>query len=671
MERRIPWRDLGRPPAPGLISAVALSPDGMLVVAVITCPDLETDVDRLSLWISPRDRAKWERLWPEEALSKPQFSPDGAELAGFATKGDGSGQILLVGSKGGPACRQISPPCLTDGKVVWHPSERRVAYSCAPVVQAAQARPHVATSMSYDLDGRGWLGESVRQIHVAEADGGQASPAVTCVTNSPTDCADVSWSPDGSFLVYVSARHDGQTRDFAAQVMRLDLAGSERILTPADMVPCSPTFAPDGTALVVAALTGADGAGRSGALFVIDPRDGDRFQLTDPAVCDVAHPLTGPSFALSVLAQTAFTLRLNDGAVHLIAADIEHPGTWSTVLGGAVQVAAMAAAAHVLAAAVYSTDGQGQVLVLEDAVSLQGWSQRHAKPAVTPAEPAATTAGSRTAPKAARGLEAAGSGPEPAALRPRKVTARASDGETISAWLLMPAADEPLPLVAWLHGGPMAQAGWVPPPDAVALARQGIACVYPNPRGSAGRGEGFARAVVGKLGDMDRDDVSAVVDMVAGLDEIDESRIGVHGVSYGGYLAAMTWSSSAVYRAAIVERGITSWDVHRAISDLGVAFTDAYWHGGPPAGERPDPVNVRLCNRSPVLIVVGEKDRRCPLAESQLLFARLLESGVKAELAVLPDVGHGLATARPSSRRDRAALIAGWWSRHLVPGLPG
>jgi dipeptidyl aminopeptidase/acylaminoacyl peptidase len=655
-----------------MIAAVSLPPDGTSVAVVMIAPDLEADLDRLSLWISPADRAEWEHCGPADALARPQFSPDGTALAGFAPAAGGAGQVLMAGSTAGGTLRQIAPACLADGRPAWDPSGGRIAYTGFPLVPEHTARPVRATSLGFELDGRGWLGENVRQVHIAAADGGPAGAPVTRLTQSPTDCADVAWAPDGESVVYVSARHDTRTRDFGAQAIRLDVAGQaeerkERILTGADLVPCCPAFTTDGTALVLAALTGADGAGRSGALFAVDPRDGDRVRLTDPVDCDIAHPLTAPSYGVSVVAHLAFTLRLADGAVHLIAADIDRPGTWWTVLGGPVQVTSMAATAGGVAVAVYGADGRGQVAVLDAAETARRPEPRSAGgPAAGPGGPAWPARDRR----AATGLASPAAGP--AQPLPRKFTTRTTDGETISSWLLLPAAAKgPVPLVVWLHGGPMAQAGWLPPPDARALARQGIACVYINPRGSAGRGTGFARAVIGRLGIVDGADVTAVVTEVAALAEIDESRIGVQGGSYGGYLAAMLWSGSALYQAAVVERSITCWRAHRAISDLGVPFMDGYWPGGPPQGERPDPVSVPLRNRSPVLIVAGENDRRCPLAESQLLFARLLADGVEAELAILRGAGHSLAAAAPSVRGYRATLIADWWSRHLVRGEAG
>jgi dipeptidyl aminopeptidase/acylaminoacyl peptidase len=415
--------------------------------------------------------------------------------------------------------------------------------------------------------------------------------------------------------------------------------------------------------VIVAALTGAEGAGRTGALYAVDPAGGARVRLTDPEVCEIAHPLTSMASGVFALPGTAISLRPIRGAVEIVAVATDGPGDHWTLLGGRQQVTCVDANASGIVAAVHSGRGPGEVLMLpgEDVPRARnGAVAGSARPGRLPLDEDA----GQEAPDADLSPE-----PGDAAMELLPLAAKAPDGEVVEGWLAVPRDSAvPPPLVVWLHGGPGAQAGWLLPPDARGLVENGLACLYLNPRGSVGRGEAFARALLGRLGEIDRDDVLAVLELARRTGRIDETRIGVHGVSYGGYLAAMLWSGHEVFRAAVVERAITSWPMHRAISDLGIAFSDAYWNGGPPPGQWPDPMGAPLLNRSPVLIVAGEDDRRCPVAESRLFFTRLYEAGVPAELAVLSGTGHGVGAAPPSVRRGRAELLRDWWTRQLGPG---
>ena len=107
-------------------------------------------------------------------------------------------------------------------------------------------------------------------------------------------------------------------------------------------------------------------------------------------------------------------------------------------------------------------------------------------------------------------------------------------------------ADGPLPLLVLVHGGPT----WcwnayfsVSEPNAVLLADAGYAVLMPNPRGSIGRGHAFAQAVIGDPGGKDLQDILAGVDRCVADGVADPDRLGISGLSYGGYMAG--WADDA------------------------------------------------------------------------------------------------------------------------------
>jgi dipeptidyl aminopeptidase/acylaminoacyl peptidase len=251
-------------------------------------------------------------------------------------------------------------------------------------------------------------------------------------------------------------------------------------------------------------------------------------------------------------------------------------------------------------------------------------------------------------------------------VRLRAFSVPVPDGETVDAWLATPAgAGAGTPLVLWLHGGPMAQAGWSLPADVRTLLERGVACLYPNYRGSAGRGAAFAAAVAGRTGGIDADDVLRVLDHVAAATGLGGGRVGVQGSSYGGYLAGLLHLRDTRFAAAVLDRAITSWPFHRGCTDYGLAVAAAYATDG-----APDPLTTEIVNRSPVLLVAGELDRRCSPDEARLLFTRLREADVPAELVVLPGVGHRVGAAPRPLLAARAELVGAWWTTHLGAGVP-
>jgi dipeptidyl aminopeptidase/acylaminoacyl peptidase len=50
--------------------------------------------------------------------------------------------------------------------------------------------------------------------------------------------------------------------------------------------------------------------------------------------------------------------------------------------------------------------------------------------------------------------------------------------------------------------------------------------------------------------------------------------------------------------------------------------------------------------KSPALIIHGEKDYRCPVSESLMLFEALQEHGVESDLLIFPDENHWILKPR-------------------------
>ena len=86
-------------------------------------------------------------------------------------------------------------------------------------------------------------------------------------------------------------------------------------------------------------------------------------------------------------------------------------------------------------------------------------------------------------------------------------------GGPIETWLASPedAGDDTLPLVVDIHGGPLG--GWAPAPslEVQMLVSAGYRVALPNIRGSAGYGGDWIRAQMGRWGEVDAEDVLAVV----------------------------------------------------------------------------------------------------------------------------------------------------------------
>ncbi len=140
---------------------------------------------------------------------------------------------------------------------------------------------------------------------------------------------------------------------------------------------------------------------------------------------------------------------------------------------------------------------------------------------------------------------------------------RSADGTVISAFVWMPfnlARDGHAPAVALPHGGPTGQTMDDFDRDAVALASRGYVVIAANPRGSTGYGRAFQAANHRDLGGGDLTDYVEGVKFLVDSGYVDARRVGITGVSYGGYMTMMAISKTPeVWAAGVEVCGITDW----------------------------------------------------------------------------------------------------------------
>ena len=145
----------------------------------------------------------------------------------------------------------------------------------------------------------------------------------------------------------------------------------------------------------------------------------------------------------------------------------------------------------------------------------------------------------------------------------------------IETWLFSPpdAGDAALPLVIDFHGGPLGAWGPAPWLEVRLLVEAGIRVATPNIRGATGYGAAWVQAHEGRWGEVDDDDAMAVLDHLVAMGLADRDRIGLIGLSYGGYL--VNWLLGAHpdrFAAGIADGGAADLWASWALSDSGPDF---------------------------------------------------------------------------------------------------
>jgi acylaminoacyl-peptidase len=244
----------------------------------------------------------------------------------------------------------------------------------------------------------------------------------------------------------------------------------------------------------------------------------------------------------------------------------------------------------------------------------------------------------------------------------------ATDGQEISGWLVAPvAAAAPPPDV---HYGPNAAWGPAFAFGAQVLAGRGIATLLLNPRGSTGYGDAFAAAA--DFGGADFADLQTGLDTLIASGTIDGARLGIMGLSYGGFMASWAIAHTDRFRAAVSINGIANQLTWQLTSDTG-SFFYAGAFGDPFASDenlarawQRSPLAYSARIRTPLLLLQSEDDYRCPIDQGEELFGALAARGATVELIRFPNAAHDLnGSAAPVHAYLAQCLTLEWFERFI------
>jgi dipeptidyl aminopeptidase/acylaminoacyl peptidase len=252
---------------------------------------------------------------------------------------------------------------------------------------------------------------------------------------------------------------------------------------------------------------------------------------------------------------------------------------------------------------------------------------------------------------------------------------KSSDDLEIPAFLTLPKGVEAknLPLIMFPHGGPWGRDSWGYDTFAQFLANRGYAVLQPNFRGSAGYGKKFLDAGNKEWGAKMQDDITWGVKHLVAQGVADPKRVGIGGISYGGYatLAGVAFTPD-VYAAAVSIVGPSNlitllesippyWESFRKF--LTERMGDPATAEGKARLDRQSPLNSADKIKTPLLVAQGANDPRVKKAESDQIVVALRERNFPVEYLVAPDEGHGFA--RPVNNMAMIAAGEKFLAKHL------
>ncbi len=632
----------------------AISPDGERIVYALRTSDRQGDRDVRALWLVPTRDGEPHRLTHGPADTSPAWSPDGKRIA-FLRADGGPAQVWLLPVDGGEAEQLTSLP-LGAGRPVWSTDGSGLAFS-APFLpdvgeksstDASERRaqtPAVSDRLGFKADGAGLLGAMRSHVHLVEIETGE----VRRVTHGDWHAGEPSWSPDGGRIAFSAGRSQDAdlTQSTAAWVVDATARRAEPALVgPGEGMVNPVAWTADGEALV--AVGRQDTKVGHARLLRLPLDGGETVELAADLDRNVMTGGPGYPGALPELVEdgraVSFCVR-DRGCTHLYVVDLDG-GTPRCVVGGpAVNVSGATVSGGTAAVVLGTATSYGEVAAVDLATGAVTVRTQHGPDSVDLFVP-----------------------------QERKFTL--SDGTTVQGWVLRdPNRSGPQPTLLDIHGGP--HNAWNGAADSVHLYHQvlvsrGWTVLLLNPRASDGYGEAFFAATVAQWGTLDARDFLEPLDQLVAEQVADRERLAVSGYSYGGFMTCHLTSLDGRFAAAVTGGVVCDLASMAGSSDLGHYLAD-HELGGLPWKSRDDYASRSPISRveqvtTPTLVVQGNEDERCPVAQAEQWFTALREQGVASRLVLYPGASHlFIITGQPSHRADWNQRVVDWLEEYAVP----
>ena len=263
--------------------------------------------------------------------------------------------------------------------------------------------------------------------------------------------------------------------------------------------------------------------------------------------------------------------------------------------------------------------------------------------------------------------------PAPGALtvpgRLEDLTTTVADGTEVRAWLALPAnasASTPVPLLLWIHGGPLSSwNSWSWRWNPWLMVAKGYAVLLPDPALSTGYGQAMLRRGWGEWGGAPFTDLMAITDAVEKRAEIDADKVAAMGGSYGGYMANWVAGHTDRFRCIVTHASLWALDQFQGTTDY-----PAYWArewglftDRPERYEQWSPHHFLDNISTPMLVVHGDKDYRVPVGEGLRLWWDLKRRDVESSYLYFPDEGHWVL--KPGNARVWYETVWAWLATHV------
>ena len=615
-----------------------ISPDGKWVAYTVSTVDTAKDNRNSDIWMVSWDGKETVQLTNSgEAESSPRWSPDGKYLSFVSSRnGEKLAQLWLMDRRGGEAKKITSLKGDLDD-YAWSPDAKKIVMNIrdqdfSDTAKTKTRLPYVMDRYHFKQDQAGWIENRHTHLYLFDI----STKKTDTLTKGNFDETSPAWSPDGKQLAFASNRSADPDKNENEDIWVMDavINASIKKLTVWPGADRNPKWSPDGKTIAytssssnlnftmygqntISLVTPADGAIRSLATAV--DRNVSDLQWTNDGqylTCLVTDDRKQYIGKISTAANSISTVaggersfsnietNLSTGALVAVMSEPQLPAELYAVENNQVR---------------RLTNVQDSFINKIQFANVEGF------------------------------------------------TSTSKDGTKISGILYRPAnAGKKLPLILFIHGGPVGQDDYGFDLSRQMLASAGYAVAGVNYRGSNGRGINFTKAIYADWGNKEVQDILGAADYLVQKGIADEKNMGIGGWSYGGILTNYTIATDTRFKAAASGAGsslqFSMYGVDQYVAQYETEL-GAPWKNPKKWMDLSYPFFKADKIKTPTLFMASEKDFNVPSVGAEQMYQALRSLGIPAQLIIYPGQFHGIT--KPSYQVDRFERYLKWFDKYL------
>lgn len=618
------------------ISNPKLSPDGQWIMYSVSKADSAKDRYESKLYMMSANGAETIQLTDERSAGSPAWSPDNKYIS-FLSKSkveSEPSQLFLMNRKGG------EPMQLTHikGEIFrykWFEDGSRILLeirdpNTADTAKTKIRKPYEINRFHFKDDVDGYLDNRNVHLYVFTL----ATKKLDTLTSGHKNETNATVSNDGKYIAYVSNVTEDPDRNANSDIFLMDLATkkSEQI-THYPGPDNNPQFSPDGTKISFNRSTG------QGNFTMYELSELHIYTVATKTISNISASLDRSIEDASWTPDSKFIYALieNDRKQNIISFDVVNNtnklitndmGAYSSIdVGNNGEVLALYSDANTPNEIYFKKDnGFKRLTQISDEF-------------LAPLKP----------------------------IYVKGIEATATDKNKVSGILYLPdSTSRNLPLVLFIHGGPVAQDQFAFDMSRQILAGAGYAVAAVNYRGSSGRGKEYTKTIYADWGNKEVKDIIAIANQLIADGVADANKLGIGGWSYGGILSNYTIATDTRFKAAVSGAG-SSFQLSLYGSDQYITQYEEElgkpWKNPKKWMELSYPFYKVEQIKTPTLFMASEDDFNVPVIGAEQMYQAFKSTGIPTELVIYPNQHHGVRV--PSYIVHRHYKHINWYGKYL------